>query len=1308
MSTPSTPHSTRSARSMSPANNSPRILTPGQKIRAMMAQFDSDSESDSQAPNSKKSLPKLDFGSKHTSTGIRTLEKSNGFDSDSEDADEIVRPKGRMAARMQGDVDDSPDLTAAQQDSAFSRLSNSMRTEREQTQKPTRRSASPVDESSDDDLPVAAPRRKNNAQPAHSPVSADHDSTKSPSRARSVSPLFVPTRSSPEKDDAALDQTTDDETHDKGNTNARLLALIAQKRKEREERQRIEDEQKAAKRAQLEHFSSEIMSGEESEGEGATSARNLSQKARQPRKASKKALEEMRQETQRLSRNMQLAHQAQTKKKITKESLFARFNFMQPEPSPAESAPANSSSTAGSQHSSDGESPKKDKQTPQTSPVVGPTDAEKVLATDVAELPARLEEQDVNEISASPLEKTTDLVSSTLDAPKDMTIVNAKKMPRKPTQPPVRVLLSRQEVARHQQEDSDSDGLEVVTSPSKARRIAAFENLPTRKLQESSSMTTLKALAHLTSPSRKQSGMNSAELSASLLYKARQQAAKERRERLEELRAKGIVIETVEERAAMEDDIENMMEKARQEADEIARKEKAATKKGQGLDVDDDEDEDFYAPSGSDDDGSNRDDDEEEEEEEEEDDDINENPGFFDHEAGEDDDSADEQADDDHSDADVLVEASTSRRKRRARVVNDEDEEDEPQVPSTPVRPPSHDPQSVQRPVFPGMETPGGMSMGLTQAFAGTLADDGDTASQPVSSTMPLSLPDPGRPVPRLRAEDSEILVRDSQEQPHEPEFMTSYTQSVTRVSESPAAHKFSQYSQLPDPTQDQGFIYSPFDPNKRFRETPPVSTVDTVILGQSQSPIAERKSRQLRRGRAANLSMVEEDENEGDFEINANAFNIMKKAAKKKSVPFDKQKSEAKNIVDEAAEESEDEYAGLGGASDDSDGEEDAYDQQMINDQSGEVVDEKQLAAMNAMHQRDRDEKDVAKLYKDITTGALRRRRGGDDDLDLDDSDDERLARRREKQREFAKMRRALLADDKIGQLADDPKKAAFFKAIEDREVEDDFELEFLEDKAGDSQNEASQDVAQEQNDSAHDSKKRKRPLEAAGEDATNRPPPHLRRTPASAISKKPATLAEIRETLSFLTETHEYDSFHEDASIDEEEPVEAEDDSSTGNEEGFSEETGSQSKDGFVVPSHPRRTRGVVVDRLALLRQASSNSATSGPSANTKFAFHGGANSDGPIGFRPPPLLRRVNTGSSSSSGSSTTSSNANRVSQPAPSGPKKGGAINSYTAAREKEREKQLRMKQRNGSANIAKLLGKHAANGLGALAGKGQWD
>jgi mediator of replication checkpoint protein 1 len=347
-------------------------------------------------------------------------------------------------------------------------------------------------------------------------------------------------------------------------------------------------------------------------------------------------------------------------------------------------------------------------------------------------------------------------------------------------------------------------------------------------------------------------------------------------------------------------------------------------------------------------------------------------------------------------------------------------------------------------------------------------------------------------------------------------------------------------------------------------------------------------------------------------------------------------------------------------------------------------------------MHDRNRDEKDVAKLMRDITTGALRRRKNADDDLDLDDSDDEHLARRREKQREFAKMRRALLADEKIGEIAENPKKAAFFKAVEDREEDDDFNIDFLEEENAGSQNPSQDALTEEQSTDTAD--KRKRPLEPSAEDATNRPPPNLRRTPASAMSKKPATLAEIRETLSFLTETPEYDSFHEDASLDEAEDEEGE----NGSED--VEATEDQEDSTFAKPRHPRRTRGVVVDRLALLRQASSNSATTtSGSGNSKFAFHNGGNGEGAIGFRPPQLLRRVTTGSSSSSSSSV----SNRVSKTTASGPKKGGAVNSYTAAREREREKELRIKERSGGSNIAKLLGKHTGGGLGAL-GKGQWE
>lgn len=354
-----------------------------------------------------------------------------------------------------------------------------------------------------------------------------------------------------------------------------------------------------------------------------------------------------------------------------------------------------------------------------------------------------------------------------------------------------------------------------------------------------------------------------------------------------------------------------------------------------------------------------------------------------------------------------------------------------------------------------------------------------------------------------------------------------------------------------------------------------------------------------------------------------------------------------------------------------------------------------------------------MAQLLKDITTGALRRRRGGDDDLDLDDPEDELLARRREKQREFARMRNALLADGKVTEIAENPKKAAFFKAIEDRD-DDDVDLDFLEEGKGDDHAQASQDESSQDATTAtsETDNKRKRPLEPSAEDIANRPPPHLRRTPASAMSKKPASLAEIRETLSFLTERHEYDSFHEDAGIDPED--DHTDDHMDEDEPDTQTSAVEEPQEDFIPRAHqnPRRTRNPnrVVDRLALRRQASSNSATSA-STTSRVAFHSGAGKDpaAGIGFRPPPLLRKATTGSMSSSSSSSvssSSSDAKKMMSTGASGTKKG-AVNYYTAAREREREKATRVQERSGGSNVKALLEKHASNRLGAL-GKGQFE
>ncbi|KAJ5416342.1 hypothetical protein N7491_011377 [Penicillium cf. griseofulvum] len=187
--------------------------------------------------------------------------------------------------------------------------------------------------------------------------------------------------------------------------------------------------------------------------------------------------------------------------------------------------------------------------------------------------------------------------------------------------------------------------------------------------------------------------------------------------------------------------------------------------------------------------------------------------------------------------------------------------------------------------------------------------------------------------------------------------------------------------------------------------------------------------------------------------------------------------------------------------------------------------------------------------------------------------------------------------------------------------------------------------------------------------------------------MSKKPATLAEIRETVSFLTETHEYDSFHEDAAIDEE-----------GGQDEQMTEAGTPAAEepkGRLCPSHPQ-------PQPPAAHEVPSSTA-SGPPPTSLLQLR-------PIVLRKHPLRlpcrRRQRRSCSLSSGSSDS-----RKTMKASAGAStaKKGAVNYYTAAREKERERAVRAKERSSGSNVAALLNKHASNrrGLGAL-GKGQWE
>lgn len=208
--------------------------------------------------------------------------------------------------------------------------------------------------------------------------------------------------------------------------------------------------------------------------------------------------------------------------------------------------------------------------------------------------------------------------------------------------------------------------------------------------------------------------------------------------------------------------------------------------------------------------------------------------------------------------------------------------------------------------------------------------------------------------------------------------------------------------------------------------------------------------------------------------------------------------------------------------------------------------------------HARSRDEAQIHRLLRDIESGGLRRKRGRGgmaDELALSDSDEEEVdrrvaARRRARQLDMATRRQALVAaDERVGAIAEDPKKKAFLRTIEDREEDGDvdilaYEHASLSQSFGQGQSQP-QSLEKDEPDrptsnsynqsreppfsaSTDSNLKRKRPLDDAAASALNTiSNPHStkqarRGKPLGALGDdtdtKPRTLMQVRESLSFL----------------------------------------------------------------------------------------------------------------------------------------------------------------------------------------------
>ncbi|KAF1911121.1 MRC1-like domain-containing protein [Ampelomyces quisqualis] len=1126
-----------------------------------------------------------------------------------------------------------------------------------------------------------------------------------PSR-RSSPGLFVTPNASPEKSRIAHTTESDDDESRKTHS-ADLQARIQRIRADRLAKKK-EEEQTQQKGSDPIRRRVQQDSGSDTDGEN---GRCLTQQAKPTRKAGKKAMELMARDQQRISRNMQLTHQTKTRKKYGLDQLFSRFAYNAPNaerrvmdglPTPdASSALASSDAEVNQSHETPPTSPPmQEEQTPKEAAASAVVDKGKGRAPEFQHLPPH------------PWTRQTEPATAQ-NAQVDAT--------RAPT--PAMVELS----------DSEDD-VEIVQP---ATRFPVFDRIPLKKQQESSSLLHLRHLAHLTSSNDSRKGPKSVtrgEMHLLLAQKAREQGQKERAEKLADLKRRGIHIETEEEREKNEMEIEDMVaqfEKQRQEDLKLAKSERAEAKKN-GENVDelpsDDESDDDYVGSGAEDTNdvetgadlavelelSGSEDEEMELQAEDEDAEDEESCNNLaanmadedvedEREAGE-----EQQVEEGAAMEDEVISVPVRRRTvaRSRNVIVDEEDDSDNDI----ARPASPTQQVTQNDAMTAFGFGNAnVGMGLTQMFAGTMANL-ESGSQPEVAEPDQNSLDFLRSLPDTQpganfSQASDFLVPNSQslmspQKESQTGAETQFSLGISQLMKTSPAFSRTQLEDFPEPTQDAGFSFS----RSPVGLMPPPSTIDTVMVSISESPVKQHKGR-LQRGRrdaAVELSHVDEDleieaalSEEGDIQLPPkprDAFSKLQKGAKKQKAvdDFNKKTSLAKEAVMDQAEESEDEYAGLGGASDDDSGDEDEDTKNMI--EHGEVdVDERQIAAFFAEKAKKEDEKNINELYKNVMNGGLRRRAGVRDGFDMSDSEDEEDMRLRKKRAEFQKMNKALLADERIGDIAKDQKKQAFFHTLADFADEGDYDfLEMPAEMPGDLAQSPSQegeliqgeameemaipdsqvgDAMDMSSGAATNPLKRKSPSKSQKE---NRPPPNLRRTAESDnLRRKPITLADVQHSVSELLEDPRI-------MVPDSQFSESED-------------------DGDDPPAPNAGSRKPIVDRLTLSRTRTISEAAADC---RNLAFHAPSRGATAPGFRVPSLIRQA-TSSLSSTCDSRRSSGAGVPSDAVRRGGT--GKSNIHAQAREAERRQLLEKREVKRKEALRKKVSAGRKGGMRSVLG-----
>ncbi|QIW94559.1 hypothetical protein AMS68_000077 [Peltaster fructicola] len=1113
---------------------------------------------------------------------------------------------------------------------------------------------------------------------------------------------------------------------------SRLAELVAAKRNERLARENATKRRSASASTSPARVSSDLP--DEIVEDAADSARDanlekiLSDAARPTRKASKKAMRDMERETQRLAREQALAHQMKTKKKFTNTDLFARLNFRQAANQQDTNAPSSSAPNSDGVEAEE-RAPREPLSTPPSSPPT-PWDTQKALVERGAlarMVPVR--EDSISSLTNMPLDDDNDEFPEAHDLMRSSQHFRATQQPAQvsPSKAHTSRMRAKLRQLKAQQEDSDEEIDIIQPMPAHLKVFDRVKPVSKRGEVRSKAIHALKHLAHLTHDTATARGKKALKpvvatttVNAQLIATAKAQARQAQQERLAELQAKGIVVMSAEEQEKEHDQFENLLEKARQEAEDLRKQEKAARRK-QGdeskiLASDDESEDEDWHESGS---------------EDEEADVENE---MIDEAAEES--ASDEESVHDDGDDELALDGTTApletpagpkaTRKPRIILEDDEDDDADPSASNTVSAPQEDDPFAAFG--FDAMDGPDLMSP--TQAFAATMQTPTQWTQGAHAARFHSTFEQPPRPT--FGQVTSQDFLDDTASQLVPASQLQEHTQAInldweTQLPETPITEaKSANMMETPgwEPSQDAG-LPSPWTAARRGNLYIPHDeeheTQSTVPVRISESPEADAPRNRGRLTRGFRIVDSDDEEIAAPVKKSKNAFNEMQQRRMQTMNATDRAaaEKEMRDMMDDQAEESEDEYAGLGGDDSNMIAHENEEDRAAIDDSNIEI-NERDMQKFYADRQRAADEEATSKLFKDITTGALRRRQGVG--WELDEDEDELAARRRQiRQREEARKRRLLLQDDNVKGLLEgrgnSKGREAFLRTIGDDDNQDDF-LETMVPAV-----EESQQGSQPADGALREISNNKRPLELSQADL---PQAKIRRTREDeGAFSRPTSMLQVRQSLSFLLdEPHsiiepelpqEETTF--DSQYDDDDPVGKE--SFRDNDGGYapdlvriqSQEMPPPPLPTDRLPAAQRRTpaKPAVIDRLSLRRGSSSSSSTSSMGWS---AWSTGTTATS----KAPSLLRRATSNLSASSntnerGVSYSNANANdrgvSIGSARTGGSKKSSLAYQSRAQERKaigQRAEKKKEENRRKVAEIRRQQGGALVNGIKS----GQWE